>query len=236
MNFGNMDLVEISQNLLAATKAGESTDQYIYQLEDLSLTQIFTFLDNDNKKKAFWINTYNAFATILLKPNPTLILNPFSRRAFFNKKQIYIGQYYFSLNDIEHNILRKSSIWWSKGYLKKWLISESEKRLRVDVLDPRIHFALNCGGMGCPPIRHYKACNLQNQLDTATRAFLFSEVKKDKIKNSIKISELFNWYIGDFGGKQGIINLLIKNQIISNESKGITIIYTKYNWQPWINE
>ena len=230
MNFGSMDLIGISQNLLQAAKADENVSPFIYQLEELPLKQLFICLDTDDKKKAFWINIYNSFTTILLKSDQTIILNLFSRNAFFNKKQFYIGQCHLSLNDVEHNILRKSRLWWSKGYLKKWIVSNREKQLRVDELDPRIHFALNCGGMGCPPIRYYEENTLDKQLDIATRAFLFSEVKKDDVKNNIKISKLFNWYIGDFGGKSGLINLFKKYQILPKESTNITIEFTSFNW------
>ena len=229
-----MTLIEISQDFLKAAKTGEDTFIHIKMLRDTPLNHLLTTLDNDDKKKAFWINTYNAFATTLLKPNPPIILNSFSRKVFFNKKQIEIGACIFSLNDIEHSILRKSSIWWSKGYLKKWFVSARNKKLRVETLDSRIHFALNCGGLGCPPIRFYDSKTLNEQLEIATHAFLFSEVKEDQTKNMVKISMLFNWYLGDFGGKSGLIRLFKKYQVLTKESINPTIKFTAYNWQPWI--
>jgi len=227
-----MKLVEISQHLLESAKMNQDVSPYIHQLETLSLSQLLVYLDTDNKKKAFWINTYNAFATILLRPSPKIILNSLNRKAFFNKKQVKIGSCLLSLNNIEHNILRKSSVWWGKGYLKKWWVSNCDKQLRVEQLDARIHFALNCGGKGCPPIRFYEAETLDKQLEIATQAFLFSEVKQHK--NTIEVSKLFNWYIGDFGGKKGLIQLFKKHQVLTKESHHLTIKYTEYNWQPWI--
>lgn len=228
-----MKLVKISQDLLQAAKTNNRIILYVEHLNKLSLGQLLISLETDEKKKTFWINIYNSFAIILLQPNPRIILNPLKRKTFFNKKQIEIAGIKLSLNDIEHNILRKSRIWWSKGYLKKYFVSELEKNLRVTNLDPRIHFALNCGGMGCPPIRFYEVKKINHQLDIATQAFLFSEAKNDKDSNTIKLSKLFNWYIGDFGGKNGIIKFLKHHKIISS-SENPHIIYSSYNWDPWI--
>jgi len=229
-----MKLLDISQRLLSAAKANQPYEDIVSEFSVFNCDELVSAFNNDDDyKKSFWINIYNAYATILLRPNPNLILNPIKRKAFFNKKQINISGCNLSLNDIEHNILRKSRVWWSKGYLKKCFVHRLEKQLRVTKLDPRIHFALNCGGMGCPPIRFYDKENIDNQLEMATQAFLFSEAKVIEQKNEVQISKLFNWYIGDFGGKEGLINFLRKYNIIPSHKKP-NIVYKKYNWSPWI--
>jgi len=230
-----MNLIEISQQLLKLSKCAECVTPHLNQVSELTLSELSKKLDTDDKRKAFWINIYNAYATIYLKPNPDVILKPISRKLFFNKKIIHFKNCSFTLNEIEHDILRKSKIWWGKGYLSKALIKSCFYQLRVQKFDARIHFALNCGGLGCPPIRFYEAENLNNQLEIATEAFLFSEVKIDFPKNRIKISKLFNWYIGDFGGKSGLINFFQKYQVLSPENNNPpSIEYFEYNWEPWI--
>jgi len=228
-----MNLIDISQQLLKAAKSTGSVTALLNQLEKTSLSQLQIELDTDNKRKAFWINIYNAFATIYLKPEPTIILNPIKRKQFFLKKRIQISACTFSLNDVEHQILRKSKIWWGKGYLKQPIVHSCFKKLRVETFDARIHFALNCGGLGCPPIRFYKNETINEQLEMATQAFLFSETKKEPAKNKIKISKLFSWYIGDFGGTKGIISFLKRYEIIT-ALENPKIIYSDYNWAPWI--
>ena len=42
-------------------------------------------------------------------------------------------------------------------------------------LDPRIHFALNCGAKSCPPIRVYSTPNLDSQLNRASASFLCAD-------------------------------------------------------------
>ena len=228
-----MNLIDISQQLLKASKSSSSVTKLLNQLEKITLPQLQIELDTDDKRKAFWINIYNAFATIYLKPEPTIILNSIKRKQFFNKKRIQISTCTFSLNDVEHQILRKSKIWWGKGYLKQPFVHSCFKKLRVNRFDARIHFALNCGGMGCPPIRYYKNETINAQLEMATQAFLFSETKQESTKNQIKISKLFSWYIGDFGGAKGIISFLKKYEIIT-DLENPKIIYSDYNWEPWI--
>ena len=48
MNFGSMDLIGISQNLLQAAKADENVSPFIYQLEKFPLKQLFICLDTDD--------------------------------------------------------------------------------------------------------------------------------------------------------------------------------------------
>ena len=40
--------------------------------------------------------------------------------------------------------------------------------MAVDVIDFRIHFALNCGAKSCPPIAFYSYDKINDQLDLAT--------------------------------------------------------------------
>lgn len=229
-----MKLIEISQQLLKLSKCAECVTPHLNELGDLTLSELTRELDTDEKKKAFWINIYNAYTTIYLKPNPEVILKPIPRKLFFNKKIIHFKNCSFTLNEIEHDILRKSKIWWSKGYLSKVLIKPCFHHLRVQKFDVRIHFALNCGSLGCPPIRFYEAEKLNSQLEIATEAFLFSEVKEDSKKKKLKISKLFNWYIGDFGGEIGLIKFFQRYQVLSLENNNPNIEYFEYNWEPWL--
>jgi hypothetical protein len=227
-----MKLVEISQELLKASKCLDCVTPLLNQISTVSLSDLNSFLDTDEKKKAFWINIYNSYTTIYLKPKPEVILKSISRILFFNKKIIHFKNCSFTLNEIELDIIRKSKIWWSKGYLSKVWIKPCFNQLRVQKLDVRIHFALNCGGLGCPPIRFYDANSIDEQLEVATHSFLFSEVKKET--NTLNISKLFNWYIGDFGGKTGLIRFFQKYNVLSSEDNNPKIKYFEYNWEPWI--
>merc|ERR1712004_633993 len=111
-----------------------------------------------------------------------------------------IGGLVYSLDDIEHGVLRAN-----KGHpaAKKAQFSNDDPRSNVSLtsLDPRIHFALNCGAKSCPPIRIYKEDRLDSQLDTASKSFLQQEVKVTQGQTDARVetSRLLLWYGADFG-------------------------------------
>lgn len=63
-----------------------------------------------------------------------------------------LGGHVFSLDEMEHGILRANAPHPSG---KRLLPDEADPRLKLAMkeLDFRIHFALNCGAKSCPPIR-----------------------------------------------------------------------------------
>ena len=72
----------------------------------------------------------------------------------------------------------------------------------------RIHFALNCGAKSCPPIAFYKYDKIDEQLDVATRSFLKSETEFDDQNKTVYVTKIMHWFKADFGGTEGIRNLL----------------------------
>ncbi|KAL8275199.1 hypothetical protein Esti_000871 [Eimeria stiedai] len=71
-------------------------------------------------------------------------------------------------------------------------------------VDPRIHFTLNWGAGGCPPVRIYHAETLEEELCLATRAFLADDrnCRFGEDGKSLQLSQIFSWYQTDFGGQQ----------------------------------
>ncbi|MEO7044118.1 MAG: DUF547 domain-containing protein, partial [Ferruginibacter sp.] len=185
----------------------------------------------DDEKKAFWINLYNGYTQVILKQDAGKYKD---RGKFFKSKQIEIAGKKFSLDDIEHGILRHSKIKWSLGYLNKIFPGKTEKKLRVAELDYRIHFALNCGAKSCPPIAFYNPENLDHQLDIATKAYLMGESNYDIVKDIVYVPTLMSWFRRDFGGKKGIKKLLKKIGLISFESNP-KIKFKKYDWNLFLD-
>lgn len=219
-------LVQLSQEFMYAAKTGDEAVQFITQFKNMSFDDLKTSIKTDDEKTAFWINLYNAYTQVSLKKNPEQYKK---RSQFFGSKQIEIAGKEFSLDDIEHGILRRSSIKWSLGYLKKLFPGKTEKQLRVSALDYRIHFALNCGAKSCPPIAFYKPETINQQLDLATNAYLKGEAVYDKATNTVKLPTLMNWFRRDFGGKRKMIDLLKKLSIIPID-KNPKIKFKDYDW------
>lgn len=219
-------LVKLSQDFMYAAKTDEETSGFIIQLQQLSMEVLQSTIKTDDEKKAFWINLYNAYTQAALKKNPEQYKN---RGKFFGNKFIEIAGQTFSLDDIEHGILRRSKIKWSLGHFNKLFPGKTEKALRVDRLDCRLHFALNCGAKSCPPIAFYRPENINQQLDLATKAYLKGEAEYDEATNTVKLPTLMSWFRRDFGGKRKMITLL-KQLTIVPQDKTPKIIFKEYDW------
>ncbi|HEY5406133.1 MAG TPA: DUF547 domain-containing protein [Ginsengibacter sp.] len=224
-------LVELSQQFIYAAKTNEPTDSIELALKKISFDDLKNKLQSDDEKKAFWINLYNGYTQVILKKDP----GKYKKRGkFFKIRQIYVAGKMFSLDDIEHGILRRSKIKWSLGYLNKIFPGKTEKALRVNHLDYRIHFALNCGAKSCPPIAFYNPENINPQLDLATKAYLTGEAEYDSSKNIVRLPALMNWFRRDFGGKKAMKKLLKKINVIPSNSNP-KIKFKKYNWNLFLD-
>jgi hypothetical protein len=225
----NKNIIEFSQFFLEELKKECFDKELLKTQNEISLYDLKTGLTNDTKKKTFWINIYNAFIRISLK-NPDLI-TIYPKEEFFTQRNINFKDINLSFDDIEHGILRKSSLKSSKGYASKIKAHYWEEELRVEELDYRIHFALNCGAKSCPPIKYYSEKKLESQLTQAERSFLLSD-SEFMASNTLYLSNIFLSYEGDFSGIEGILNLHKKYKIVPEEipNKDIIIKYHKYNW------
>ncbi len=218
----SLKFLQTAEQLLLAMKMGEAYHELSEKLASAPLNQLKKELDNDQAKKAFWINVYNAYFLILRKE-----LN-IAKPQIFKNKLVTIASESLSLDDIEHGILRKYRWKFSLGYLPNIFSSSLIKSLAVNKIDYRIHFALNCGAESCPPIAFYHHDKIDKQLDMGTMSFLESETKKNEAKKTIYISQLFKWFKADFGGNKGIRKIL--QEKIQMETDGYALAYSPYSW------
>ena len=154
-------------------------------LAQLSVVQVSTL--SRNEQLAYWINVYNAYTIELLNSRK-------ERRSIRNINKVLgvplkspwaepivkADRRTLTLDDVEHEIIRKQ------------------------FKDPRIHVALVCAAMGCPPLRSeaFTARQLDAQLDDQARRFLAQSTKnRVDVKNgTVYGSPIFTWYREDFGG------------------------------------
>jgi len=138
---------------------------------------------------AFWLNAYNGLHLRIVVDNYPLG-DGFFRRPFFPRNSIRqirrvwdkftfaVAGREVSLNDIEHEILR------------------------VEFDEPRIHMALNCASVGCPPLRRepYRGATLDTQLAVQTRRFLALDrgLQWADGGHTLRIAKLFQWFHEDF--------------------------------------
>lgn len=164
-----------------------------------------------NEIMVYWINAYNAYTVQLMVKNYPLksIMDlKYNGKSAWDHKWIKIGSESLSLNDIEHVKLRKK------------------------YSDARIHFAVNCASFSCPILLNtaYTTDKLEAQLEAQAILFI-NDPKRNQISaSSAKISQLFEWYQGDFttGGKT-VIDYLNKYSKTKMKA-GTKISYMNYDW------
>ena len=230
-NESNNILVKLSQDFMYAAKTNAATENYIHRLKDLTYDELITGLKNDDDKKAFWVNLYNAYTNTSLHNNPDQYKD---RKIFFKNQNIIVAGKPFSLDKIEHGILRRSKIKWSLGYFLKLFPQKEEKDLRLDKLDYRIHFALNCGAKSCPPIAFYSPEKINTQLDVAATAYLSAEAEYDAVTNVLKLPAILSWFRRDFGGKKKMVELLKSKQLLKPDVNP-RIKFKKYDWALYLD-
>jgi len=226
-----MSYTELSMELVRAVRDGEATKPITEKLASASEDELNNHLDTEKKKKAFWLNIYNAYVQILLLDDPELFedRNSWFGYNFFTTPQVPIAGKELSFDDIEHGIMRRSKIKLSMGYMDKWFIGDFIKRFWWDEVDPRIHFALNCGAASCPYIAVFDPDRVEEQLDITTRNYLEQTTDYDPEKNEVEVNRLMSWFRADFGGTSGAIQMLKDYKVIP-ESADPSVSYKEYDW------
>lgn len=214
---------ELAQQLLLAVKKREPTLALQRQLQALPAGALREGLTDDRQKKAFWINVYNAFFQILRKEKE---LEP---PGIYRNRLIMLAGEAFSLDDIEHGILRKYRYKRAPEQFSGTFEPELIKSLMVNTVDGRIHFALNCGAVSCPPIAFYRKDEIEEQLDLATQSFLESETTIDADEKTVSTTALLDWYADDFGGEQGVKDLL--KDTLGIDIQHFSLQFREYSWQ-----
>ena len=157
------------------------------------------------KKMAYWINAYNAFTIKLIVDNyPIKSITDLDGGKPWDRKWIKLGGKTYSLNNIEHDILRPQ------------------------YKDARIHFAVNCAAKSCPPVwnKAWTAANLNGQLERSAKAFINNAKYNDVGGSNAAISKIFEWYAVDFGDITSYLNKYASTKV----DAGTTVSYKEYNW------
>ncbi|MBG49598.1 MAG: hypothetical protein CML05_15030 [Pseudozobellia sp.] len=221
-----VDWNTLSEKFLEDIKSGKSTSEVRALLYNTSIGELEKNLKTDEQKLAFWINIYNAYIQVILSENPKKYED---RQSFFKAEQLPIAGELVSFAKIEHGIIRKSQWELGLGYVRKWFPDDFERKLRVENTDYRIHFALNCGAKDCPPVAIYNPKRLEEQLKENTKNYLKKTSTYNDKDKEVKVTSLFNWFRGDFGGKDGVLDILNQQKIIPT-TNGIDIDYKDYDW------
>ncbi len=155
---------------------------------------------------AYWMNVYNAF-TIKLIIDYYPVKSIKDIKTPWDKPFIKLADKLYSLNDIEHNILRKMN-------------------------DPRIHFGINCASYSCPPLSNkaFTSENVNAELDRLAKQFINDPTRNKISSTQVQLSKIFQWFAKDFKTDGSLIDFLNRysNVTIRKEAKKS---FLKYNWE-----
>ncbi len=181
-------------------------DNYLAYIQNNEPTKDWS----SNKKKAFWINTYNAYTIkIILNNYPLKSIRDIKidGKTAWKIPFVKVGQKRYTLDQIEHEILRKK------------------------FNDPRIHVGINCASVSCPRLWNFAFTedNIAYSLDNLMKVFINDTTRNKISKNNVALSEIFNWFSKDFMKNGTIINYLNTYAAIKISEKA-SIKYLTYDW------
>jgi hypothetical protein len=192
---------------------------------DAYLEQLASVPPDDFKKwtkeqqLALYLNLYNAQTLRLIinyYPLKSIRKIGFLPGAAWRIQNVRFGGHVITLDHLENGIIRK------------------------DFNEPRIHFALVCAAMGCPPLRGepFVARTLDRQLDDQTRRFLATTEKNrfEATSNTLRLSSIFKWYDEDFTTPAGSLENYVQpflpepaGAALKRATK-VKVEYTDYDW------
>src|SRR6056297_392007 len=228
---GERSYAELSRRLVEAVRDGEPHFILTRTLANVSEDELYENLDTESKSKAFWLNIYNAYIQILLLENPELFedRNSWFGYNFFSSPQITISGKELSFDDIEHGIMRRSTIKISLGYVRSLFVDDFVERFWWNEIDPRIHFVLNCGAASCPYIAPMDPDRVEEQLKRGAREYLEETTDYDAESDELEVTRLISWFRGDFGGVSGAVEMIKGYGIIAQEADP-SVSYKEYDW------
>ena len=180
-----------------------------------------------NEQLALWINAYNAYTIQLInnKNERESIRNVNKSLGFLKFKGPWseafavVGGKTYSLDDIE------------------------QRTIRPTFKEPRIHFALVCAAIGCPPLRSeaYTGARLESQLNDQAVKFLTQTPARNRVdvaSRTLYHSQVFTFsnYQTDFGGSDAAMGRFIARYYPAGpektllESGDFKAVKTDYDW------
>lgn len=171
-------------------------------------------------KLAFWINAYNALTIHgILREYPTTSIRNHTPKLWgyniWKDLQLYIGGQPYSLEQIEHEILRKMG-------------------------EPRIHFVIVCASIGCPRLLNeaYVPSRVQVQLEANARDFFSrsQNFRYDQPNRRFYLSSILSWFDEDFGSDRAAQLRKIAPWLPTEAAQqaaaqnAVSVSFLDYNW------
>lgn len=163
-----------------------------------------SLLSDENERKAFFLNLYH----LIMLHASVLGLLPSSKskwNKFFNGVTYNVGGLYFSLAEIEFNILRAPM----KTIREAGTVlvipklgepdSDPRSKLCLKLPDFRLNFAINCMTRSCwEHVVVFDRLQIDDQLDRVTGETISHTLVYDRDNRSVQLPKVCDWYHSDF--------------------------------------
>lgn len=169
-----------------------------------------------NEKLALLINAYNAFTLeLILEHYPVVSIQDIPAAQRWDAVRWKLGGKLLSLSQIEH------------------------EQIRPNFKEPRVHFALVCAAIGCPPLRNeaYVGSRIEEQLQSQTQYIHQHRTwfQFQAGESSVKLTQLYNWYGNDFEQSAGSVLKFVATFSAPLKSemdggKNLRIDWLEYDW------
>ncbi|MEM8872858.1 MAG: DUF547 domain-containing protein [Planctomycetota bacterium] len=191
----------------AALNGGAERQKFDAYLDMMSKVDIDAL--SEAERLAYWINLYNAsmIEAVLLEYPVDHVENDLGF-GVFKKQFIETTKGTMSLDDIEHATIREQ---WD---------------------EPRIHAALVCGAISCPPLADtaFTAENVDALLEkNFTQWINGARNEFDHAGKRAKLSSIFSWYGVDFGDSNAD-TLAYINKYLDQDITGYSVEFLDYDW------
>jgi hypothetical protein len=184
---------------------------------------------------AFWINVFNAG---VLRDAAELEVASSARQvqAFFERPRLWIGAHPYSLDDIEHGLLRGNAA--KPGRLRAPMARDDPRLEYMPILfDERMHFALHSACRSSPPLRVFEGGQLDRQLEEAAAGYLRGTVRVESQGAVLSLPRLFRWFAKDFGDESGVLEFVVARledeaavEMIDRRYGAVKLHYAEFDW------
>lgn len=211
-----------------------------YKVASTQLSQLKLQDCTEDERMCLFANAYNMLVIHAIIERKTYPKNLFQRLNMYANAAYQIDTFVFTLNHIEHGMLRGNL---RMPYCPYRFYTSNAPELKYATEDPRVHFTLNCGAMSCPQLFCYT--NANDQFTIAAKSFLFKPSNFTIKGTEIQLSYLLYLYQSDFCEStkdafhvvqfcvpylEDTLASQVKDWIQKYPSKGFTITYTTYDW------
>jgi hypothetical protein len=184
---------------------------------------------------AFWLNVFNA---IVVRDAAELgqTGGPRDVERFFESPRVSIGGLAYSLDDIEHGLLRGNVP--KFGGMRAPMRQEDPRRAFTPLAyDERMHFGLYCACRSSPPLRAFGGGLLDEQLEQATAEYLRREVRVAQQGALVFLPRQFYWYAADFGGERDALAFALSRldeelaDMVDRRRGKVKLRYADFDWR-----